>query len=307
MNLLRGAFAKSIGAGMMLCSSLHARVRRKPFFLHSASSFAYSPEGVIYSSAQTVRRRDDIVLFYKPSEVSCDGKVVQPLRQRRSATITNDLITATADAAAAQPVLTPLEEQVRSALVSIGVLTVRPDALRALCRRVSSAEAALLYYFDNTALVHSREFAAPPAPAAVYALADPIQQCLICQEDFAVEGMYTLNCSRAHRFCFGCLSTHVLKALLGDGDTAPHLPACPLSSDRAADGCRHHLIEESEVQQVLALCAATDEELGGEMKNEDGEGGLANAVNTSTAVQSAANLFVVRDPIVYHLRHAQVQ
>ena len=78
-----------------------------------------------------------------------------------------------------------------------------------------------------------------------------LQQCLICLEEFTVDKMYTLHCSRSHRFCIDCLSTHVINAALGDKDTAPFIPRCPLANGKS--GCAYS-ITETEAQEMLDEC-----------------------------------------------------
>mmetsp|Transcript_32508 Transcript_32508/g.44565 ORF Transcript_32508/g.44565 Transcript_32508/m.44565 type:complete len:639 (-) Transcript_32508:254-2170(-) len=86
------------------------------------------------------------------------------------------------------------------------------------------------------------------------------KQCKICQDDFDVVDMFTVNCMYNHRICFTCEITHFQMAVLGDSETPPHIPACPYANfkDEGESVTCNHLFDEAEARQFVDLCASKD-------------------------------------------------
>lgn len=94
----------------------------------------------------------------------------------------------------------------------------------------------------------------------------PHMECGICQERISVEEMYTLNCdfeegtSDTHRFCYDCISIHLITQLQGG-----KLPRCPAinhsnSGTEAVVSSRcPHIITPIEASQILREMKSTKE------------------------------------------------
>jgi hypothetical protein len=185
--------------------------------------------------------------------------------------------------------LTDFQREILNIFTGMGLILTPKQAIE-LSRRCSSKEAAIEYFFLNPELFQTEDVgptnsssgtnysssllgtnkgispdiqfpSAPPineyaqvpdsTHASYFSGRDDIEKdCLICQDRFPVEDMFTVDCSSSHRFCYDCLSGYVRLQILGDNETQRHIPACPLANGQT--GC-NHLLSEKEIEQLATL------------------------------------------------------
>jgi hypothetical protein len=81
---------------------------------------------------------------------------------------------------------------------------------------------------------------------------DPIfKDCIICQDSYPVNELFTVECRHSHRFCFDCMFGHIQSALRADTEEPPHIPACPSANVGNSDERCDYLLTEREINQVL--------------------------------------------------------
>jgi hypothetical protein len=104
-------------------------------------------------------------------------------------------------------------------------------------KRCSSVEAAMQYIMPDL-LVPTEELTVT---------------CPILLVEYPVSQMFTLDCKKAHKFSVDGMIHHVRQSLQASNTQAPHIPACPLSSDGSAEEACRHLITATEIQQLWKL------------------------------------------------------
>jgi hypothetical protein len=163
---------------------------------------------------------------------------------------------------------TPLYLDIEKSFTEMGI-HLSDASITKLSLSSSSADGALNYYWNNPDLFDNnvtpvvslastpqRTAGAVGIPAAYYEPATPIQKdCVICQDSFAISDLFTVECKHSHRFCFGCLVGYLQTNVVGDADTQPHIPACPLANMGSDDERCNHLLSETEISQVVELAA----------------------------------------------------
>jgi hypothetical protein len=54
------------------------------------------------------------------------------------------------------------------------------------------------------------------------------------------------------------LSNHIRIAIIGDDETQPHLPACPLANTGSIDSRCNYLLTEGEIKQIVKIAVDTE-------------------------------------------------
>eukprot|EP01034_Spumella_vulgaris_P022995 gene22995-29181_t len=170
---------------------------------------------------------------------------------------------------------TPLQRQIWTEYIETGIVQLTDLQVVALSFKSNSVTGCMSYYFDNPALFAEDRMASTDSPSLRQALLQkhhlsssstsaksnapllPVESmpavmrvCCICQDELRIDEMYILDCSASHSLCLPCLTQYIRINTLGDANTQPHIPACPLAN--GPSGCRH-LLSENEVCQVAEM------------------------------------------------------